>query len=1258
MATPDDTFIALETEVAALVGLMLEALPSDAGPEAEAEGIGRYAEQVERIGAAAAEAGLIGLQDVCMVLQAALLELSAAGRPVDEAERDLLEAWPTLVMAHLEAPQDPQTGAALIQHLQDPAWRTTPLAVDADLMLSLFAPAASEEASTTTSRASTAESAGAEGADVVAAATTTLKSLEPDTVTENAFDAGKATLALATEQSEVEETLETMGAAETAAPPEIGPAVTAGVPVTTAEVEPVAAMVMPTESATMAFASDESVVDESAIRPVLVESEAVVSVPTVHDEGVPAAPSFSEPEIGATTSTVAAATAPGSLSPAAQEVLEILCTEVGQFTESTAEFLAEASAVASAPATRAEALSSYAEQLERFTEAAAAVGLAGLSQVCAQIHANVVAFAARDRALTTDESVLLEDWPLRVLNYLQAFDQQPVCQALAAYLQDHHWPEPLPNAEAPALVERLMTPTLVVEEAAAEARPTEAQAEDVSLVLPEDVNPELLDGLLQELPNQTAEFSAAIQRLLEGIGTLEDLEVAQRIAHTLKGAGNTVGIRGVATLAHHIEDILLALSKHQTLPPRVLADTLVNAADCLETMSESLLGLSEPPAQAQSVLQEVLDWANRMDREGIPKGEETFVPRPPRPVGAEQAATAEAAAPHVQPAAGAAPMLRVPATLVDELLRLIGESMILSGQMQERVRRTLLHTRAVQAQNRLLHQLTADLEQFIDIRGITSPLRRAAQEQGFDPLELEQYNELNSTTQQLVEATTDVGALGQAFNDHLAALDALLVEQSRLNRESQDTVMRTRMVPVKTIVPRLQRTVRQTCRLTDKEAELQVTGAETLIDSNVLNDLVDPLMHVLRNAVDHGIEAPTVRKSLDKNPIGRVALSFGREGNRIVVRCQDDGAGLDLAAIRRVAEQRGLISPNKTLEEEELIRLTLTPGFSTRTVATQTSGRGIGMDMVYNRILEIKGSLQIQSKLGQGYLVEMRLPLTLISTHALLVQARQYRFAISDRGVEQILYPGSGEIRQLGNHLTYQVGDNIYELHFLETLLDLPRDRRGKERHEHPVVLVQSETGMVHAVLVEDVLSSHDLVIKNMGQYIPRLRGVVGATILGDGSVVPVLDLPELLRLSIQQPQELVTTTHELPAPAATPQRRLALVVDDSLSARRSLAQFVEDAGFEVRTARDGLEAVEFINVRRPDIMLVDLEMPRMNGLELTAHVRARDDTRTLPVVMVTSRSTEKHRHEAEKTGVNAYMTKPFAEDELLRQINRLVEQV
>ncbi|HQC73206.1 MAG TPA: response regulator, partial [Candidatus Competibacteraceae bacterium] len=260
-------------------------------------------------------------------------------------------------------------------------------------------------------------------------------------------------------------------------------------------------------------------------------------------------------------------------------------------------------------------------------------------------------------------------------------------------------------------------------------------------------------------------------------------------------------------------------------------------------------------------------------------------------------------------------------------------------------------------------------------------------------------------------------------------------------------------------------------------------------------------------------------------------------------------------------------------------------------------------------------------------------------------------------GIEQIVYSGIGTLRELGTATTFGIGEALYELSRLEELLGMPADARVQPRVMPPVLLVREEIGHLRAVMVEEVLDTRDLVVKSLGPYLPRLRGVVGATILGDGSVAPVLDLPELLRESVTTPVHLTASPASPRSQAEVVRPRFVLAVDDSLSARRALLQLAQDAGFETRGARDGLEAIEIINGRRPDLVLADLEMPRMNGLELTAHLRAQPDTHDLPVIMITSRATEKHRREADKVGVNAYLIKPFMEDELLGCMHQLLRK-
>ena len=1358
MTIPDETFSALEAEVAALIDVLLEAF-SD--PEAMedgaivADGLARFGERVERIGALAEAGGLDGLGRVCGLFLDQLRAIARLENPLEDRQRELLEEWPGLTVGYLGDPADAAAGEALVSHLQNPAWPKPLSEVDAArLSARLAAPwtADSEEGTTvilpehaqttepviawkeTSERAAVAPTAQPEVEEAVGMAPPSLpeeeEGLSPAleyadrrvpaaSLGESALSPEPAAPVLSREPDMAFEApaathlpAETVGAK----PPESGLNEAVPAPAQTAETELIADgydLPEPEDRETVAAEkmaavplepkietrSPEAFLAEMAPQtsrfeaaPLAVEPElpepdvARVEIEEAELPGSDAASAEAEPEPSESETAPLEMEAELPESDAAlegmepefpseaeetsapaeidQELVELLRAEVGSLEEAGADLKAVAIDPSGDAEARREALLSHAEEIARFAGAAEAMGFVGLQQATDRFHGNVLALASQSRPLTGIEYDLVAGWPARAMNYLRGVADRDTCRALVDHLRQAGWPKPLPADGAGALADLLVAPTLALpEQMVQEARPLEALADDVSLVLPEDVNPELLDSLLQELPAQTAELSAAIQRLAGGEGDLRDVAVAQRIAHTVKGAGNTVGVRGIANLTHHMEDILVALSKRKTLPNRPLAEALSAASDCLEGMSEALVGLSPPPPQARTVLQAILDWANRIDREGLTGGEEIAPPPQPAKILMETAALPdfpeavepeEAAAPSAAKAepAGLVPMLRVPASLVDELLRLVGESIILTGQIQERARKALRQARGVQAQHQVFQRLTADLEQLVEIRGIAPVQGRSAGKGDFDLLELEQYNELNTVTHRLLEAAADSRALDQDIREDLTALDNLLVTQGRLHRESQEAVLRTRMVPVKTIVPRLQRSVRQTCRLTDKEVKFTVGGDETLMDSNLLADITDPLMHVLRNAVDHGVESPERRQALGKNPVGRIDLSFIREGDTIVVRCRDDGAGLDFAAIRQIARQKGLIAADAAPGEAELCQLILTSGFTTRSETTQTSGRGIGLDAVNSRLQELRGSFQIRSEAGRGCQVELRLPVTLIAIHALLARLHGQQFAISSRGVQQILYAGLGEIRRLGAKTLYQLGDEYYEFTSLETLLDLPPDRRASERHIPSLLLVREGGGATRAVLVQEVLDSRDLVVKPLGRYFPKLGGIIGATILGDGSVVPVLDLPELLRAPSSGAAPRPRAGAAPPsASAPRPKRRSALVVDDSLSARRALALAVEEAGLEVRTARDGLEAVAMIEAHRPDLLLVDLEMPRMNGLELTSHVRARETTRTLPVIMVTSRSTAKHRREARAVGVDFYLTKPFADEELFQTI-------
>jgi chemotaxis protein histidine kinase CheA len=930
----------------------------------------------------------------------------------------------------------------------------------------------------------------------------------------------------------------------------------------------------------------------------------------------------------------------------AHEMIHLLVVEASQIATTLADIMPLATSEAADENERRAALEHFAEQVERFNGAVELLGLEGLSRVGQHFHQNILMLCAARDALAPEVAELLVYMCTSVPEYLEHPADPIAGSSLVSLLTHSSWPQSADPEWAIEVEALLASPVVNVEDEDSEERAVRASPQDVSLELPDDVDMEVLDGLLQDLPGQTAEFSKTVETLIAG-GGAEDVEVAQRIAHTVKGAANTVGVAGLAHLTHHLEDILLALGKHNVSPGPGLSEVLVRAADCLESMGESLLGQCAPPHDALDTLQSVLDWANTIDNEGVAAVAGDIRPAAPR---RESDSDRQESVAQTAPAA-ATPMVRVPAPLVDDLLRLVGETIILTGQIQERLNVTEREAQNMRKQYTLVQQLGQEMEALIDLRDLSLPQQRLVNGESFDALEFDQYNELHTCSRRLVEAATDTKEVGQSIEEHLSALSDMLSDQSRLNRENQEAVLKTRMVAVQTIVPRLQRSVRQASRLTGKPVELNCIGADTLMDSDVLGRLLDPLMHVLRNAVDHGIESEATRLEADKNASGEIRLAFHREGNHIVVRCEDDGAGLDLEAIREAAKARDILADNEQLSDEELAQLVLRPNFSTRTETTQLSGRGIGLDAVNMQVVSLGGSLRLHSEPGQGCQIIMRLPLTLISTHALLVRVTSHTMAVATRGVEQILHPDSGEVSHFGDQTTYRMVDAVYPCITLARLLGLPGERRSAERERCPALLVQADNGL-NVVLVDGVADSRELVIKSMGQHLPKIRGIAGATILGDGSVTPVLDLPELLREPARRAAEKPRSSGDITGiDVAMP---YALVVDDSLSARRSLAQFMTDSGFQVRTARDGVEAVKIMQARQPDVMLVDLEMPRMNGLELTHHVRANNETRDVPVIMITSRSTEKHRKQAEAAGVTQYLTKPYAEDELMEQVYKV----
>jgi len=919
---------------------------------------------------------------------------------------------------------------------------------------------------------------------------------------------------------------------------------------------------------------------------------------------------------------------------------------------------------------RQHLLLNYAEQAENISNAVELIGLEGLSQSSHFISDNLSQLANDADNFNQQQYQLLYDWPEKLFEYLQTINQHVDGEKLVDFLSLEFWPIKLEDEPKAQILKLLNNP--VLEEEEKQQRQTIATADDVTLTLPEDVNQELLDGLLQDLPEQTEEFSSAIEHLKIS-GSKDDIETAQRIAHTLKGAANVVGVRGVASLTHHLEDILEYLSTSNQTPTDELLLVLVNASDCLQGMTESLLGLDAEPEESLEVLQSILDWANRFDNGDVSQPVVSKITEPDVSAVEEsinnQVASVESKETNISNESAIEPksaveessntrqaenVLRIPVSLADEMLRIAGESLISNTQIEDKINNSLKRQESFALQSSHIQQISFDLEYLIDIQGITSAFTSNEQHDDFDALEMDKFHELHSVSRRLVEVSADSLQLSQVLKSELSELKNLVIDQDKLQKTNQELVLRTRMVPVKSIVPRLKRGVRQACRLTGKNVDLHFYDNDTYMDSEVLNEMIEPLMHVLRNAVDHGIEDEAVRKEAGKPLTGSISITSKRNGNTVDIEIKDDGKGLDYEKIIQKASNKGMIAVVNELTDEDVYRLILEPGFSTRDDVTQTSGRGIGLDVVNNKVRTLKGMIAIDSTIERGTVFKITLPISSFSTHSLMVRVRQYVYAISNRGVEEILYPEAGEIREIAGRLYYHIEGESYDATVIDDLLHLGPDRRHIERSERPVVIVKDDAGKRHAVLLQAILDSRDVVVKSTGQYLPEIHGVIGATVLGDGSVAPVIDLPDLFRsnstgldLTASQSAHSASTAKSMP---------YALVVDDSLSARRSLQQFAQDLGMNTREARDGMEAVSLMQSKTPDIVLVDMEMPRMNGLELTAHIRADEKTADIPVIMISSRSSEKHKALAAEKGVNEFIVKPFDEDELAAKIHQLLE--
>jgi chemosensory pili system protein ChpA (sensor histidine kinase/response regulator) len=801
-----------------------------------------------------------------------------------------------------------------------------------------------------------------------------------------------------------------------------------------------------------------------------------------------------------------------------------------------------------------------------------------------------------------------------------------------------------------------------------------------------DFDPDLAAIFFEEANELLESTDASLHHWSQNKTDADVVTQLQRNLHTLKGGARMAGLSPMGDLSHEMETVLTDVVDGRIAASNELFILLNRSVDRLHRMMEQAYA-NQPIFDAGDL---VLDLkrvhGHTVDQELEPEAPEerfesvTIKPPPPiidhteeAPAGKPSArATAPEAAPEEDEAAAEAAMggeaerrtgsriqyelVRVRADLLENALNYAGEVGIYRSRLEQQVSTINFNLGELeQTVARLRDQLRKmEIETEAQIRS------QYVQEAGenanpdFDPLELDQFSTMQQLSRALAESVGDLASIQALLTNQARETETLLLQQSRVTTELQDGLMRTRMVPFSRHAQRLRRVVRQTADEEKKTVDLRFIGAEGEMDRQVLERVLAPLEHMLRNSVVHGIEDGKSRKQHKKPESGTITIALHREGSEVVMEVMDDGAGLNLKAIRKKAEELGMAAKDVRLSDRDVMQFILEPGFSTAQKVTQSAGRGVGMDVVASEIKQLGGTLRMDSTEGQGAKFTVRLPFTLSITQALLVKVADQPYAVPLPSIEAIARIPRMQLEQLMSteDPVYTYGGRQYRLQHLSVLLGIGAPQFPEELTTIPLLLVRSGDASI-ALITEGMQGSREVVVKSVGPQVGSIRGLSGATILGDGSILLILDVSSLAR-SVAQPEAEQIVVEEREAPQED-RRVLAMVVDDSITVRRVTQRLLERYNMRVITAKDGVDALATLQETIPDVMLLDIEMPRMDGYELATHMRNDERFKAIPIIMITSRTGEKHRNRAMEIGVNRYLGKPYQEAELLENIQELV---
>ncbi len=801
-------------------------------------------------------------------------------------------------------------------------------------------------------------------------------------------------------------------------------------------------------------------------------------------------------------------------------------------------------------------------------------------------------------------------------------------------------------------------------------------------IIPLDLDPEdleILEIYLEEARELVQEQEDTLQLLEEDLSNQEHLQLLLRQLHTLKGGARLSGVHNLADLSHELETLfesvvsgrrpadatLLELAntgrnRMESMLDEIHTNSRMITANKLITQLKAYARGEKIPAEKDIILEKSAETTpdkaipenviNLQQRSQKNKKEKIKGKKKDAQIALKRNKEVTRKMPQVRE------MIRVGSETLEGLVNLAGETSIYRSRLEQQVTNFRFNLEEIASTVDRVKAQIRNLEIETDAQVQYRQEQIGGQdEEDFDPLEMDRYTRQQEMTRSLGESTTDLISLKETLDTLAADAEVLLLQQARVDSELQDRLMKTRLVPFSSVVPRLRRMVRQISDELEKKVQLSIQ-AEGEMDRTVLERLIPPIEHMLRNAIDHGIESTSKRKKAKKPVQGRILIRLFREGSEVVVEVIDDGRGIDLAAVRNKAVERSLITPETDLTDHELQLLILESGFSTAEEVTQISGRGVGMDVVNSDIKQMGGHIDIHSVPGKGSTFTVRLPFTVSVNQALMVSNGEDLFAIPLTNIEGIVRISPYELMeyyQMEAPEFIYAGDS-FQLRYLGKLLDTAeKPQLDGVTQQVPLLLLHGVERPI-ALQVDELLGSREIVVKSLGQQLSAISGVSGATILGDGRVVLILELPALLR-RIDAPTFEPDYEAHIIEEHQDEIRPVIMVVDDSITVRKVTTRLLERNNFEVMTAKDGVDAVSVLGDKIPDVILLDIEMPRMDGFEFATIVRHNENYKNIPIIMITSRTGDKHQKRAKEIGVNQFMGKPFNEIDLLNKIESLL---